>query len=443
MSMWREMKIEDFCEVIGGGTPSTKEDSYYGGDISWITPRDLTNYKNRFISRGERNITALGLKNSSARLLPKNSILLTSRAPIGYLAISEREVCTNQGFKSLIIDTEKADYKFVYYLLKSNIERIKGLGTGTTFDEISGSVVKNLKFLLPPLATQTAIAEILSSIDDKIELNNKINQEIENLAQTLFKRWFVEFEFPDGNGEPYKSSGGEMVDTELGQIPKGWKRITLEQVVTKSHTGADAITRAPIVDYNTGIRCARVGDLTNNRSFQSWAFCKVNPEDYARHKLTKGDIIVTRTATLGINQIIRDDIDAVCNNGLIRLKIDNSICEPMFIYTQLQSDIFKDWINRISGDSSTRPNMQMHYLLEFKIILPSNEQMDIFTTQLNTYYDLIELNHRNTDDLIKTRDTLLRELISGDLQVNNEHLEESILLPERIRINLKKVGIDL
>ena len=177
MSEWKELKIEDFCEVIGGGTPSTKEDSYYGGEISWITPRDLTNYKKRFILRGERNITELGLKNSSARILPKNSILLTSRAPIGYLAIAEKEVCTNQGFKSLVINPEKADYNFVYYLIKSNVERIKGLGTGTTFAEISGSVVKNLKFSLPDLPTQTAIAEILSSLDDKIELNNKINQE--------------------------------------------------------------------------------------------------------------------------------------------------------------------------------------------------------------------------------------------------------------------------
>ena len=231
MIEWKELKIEDFCEVIGGGTPSTKEDSYYGGDISWITPRDLTNYKNRFISRGERNITDLGLKNSSAKILPKNSILLTSRAPIGYLAIAENEVCTNQGFKSLIVDAAKADYNFVYYLIKSNVERIKGLGTGTTFAEISGSVVKGLKFTIPDLPTQTAIAEILSSLDDKIELNNKINQELENLAQTLFKQWFIDFEFPNENGEPYKSSGGEMVESELGEIPKGWKVETLEKYV--------------------------------------------------------------------------------------------------------------------------------------------------------------------------------------------------------------------
>ena len=418
MSEWKEYKIEEFCEVIGGGTPSTKEDSYYGGEISWITPRDLTNHKNRFISRGERNITELGLKNSSARILPKNSILLTSRAPIGYLAIAENEVCTNQGFKSLIINPEKADYNFVYYLIKSNVERIKGLGTGTTFAEISGSVVKNLKFLLPDLPTQTAIAEVLSSLDDKIELNNKINQELQTLAQTLFKRWFIDFEFPNENGEPYKSSGGEMVDNELGEIPEGWNKLKLAKLVTKSHTGADAITRAPIVNYDTGVKCARVGDMTNNRSHHNWAFCNINPQDYARQKLEIGDIIVTRTATLGINQIIRENTNAVCNNGLIRLQIDKSICDPMFVYVQFQGDIYKEWINRISGDSSTRPNMQMDYLLDFNVILPEKELMNVFTESIKTYYDLIDENNRCNEELIKTRDTLLPKLISGELEIN-------------------------
>ena len=417
MSEWKELKIEDFCEVVGGGTPSTKQDSYYGGEISWITPRDLTNYKNRFISKGERNITDLGLKNSSARMLPKNSILITSRAPIGYIAIAENEVCTNQGFKNLIVNPEIADFNFIYYLIKSNVEIIRNLGTGTTFAEVSGSVVKNLKFNIPDLLTQTAIAEILSSLDDKIELNSKINQELETLSQTLFKQWFVDFEFPNKNGEPYKSSGGEMIDSEFGEIPKDWRRVKLSDIVTKSHTGADAITRAPIVNYNTGIRCARVGDMTNKRSYHNWAFCKITQEDYVRQKLNIGDIIVTRTATLGINQIIREKIDAVCNNGLIRLQINKSICDPTFVYIQLQSDFFKEWINRISGDSSTRPNMQMEYLLNFSIILPARELMDNFIESVKAFYDLIDENNRSIEELIKTRDTLLPKLISGELEL--------------------------
>ncbi len=232
---------------------------------------------------------------------------------------------------------------FLGYVLKSKQSLIEDLAEGTTGQtELSRYKVAALPLLIPDLPTQTAIAETLSSLDDKIELNNKINQELENLAQTLFKQWFIDFEFPNENGEHYKSSGGEMVDSEIGEIPKGWSINKLSSLVKKSHTGADAITRAPIVNYDTGIKCARVGDMTNNRSYHNWAFCKISPEDYVRQKLDIGDIIVTRTATLGINQIIRENIDAVCNNGLIRLKIDNSICDPMFVYVQFQSEVFKE-----------------------------------------------------------------------------------------------------
>ena len=187
MSEWKEYKLGEIAEIVGGGTPSTKEESYYGGNISWLTPRDLTGYTNKYISKGERSITKEGLANSSAKIVPKNSILLTSRAPIGYLAIADNEACTNQGFKSLVVNSTKADFNFVFYLLKANMETIKSFGTGTTFTEISASVVRNLKFSFPSLPTQTAIAEILSSLDDKIELNNQINKDLEALAQALFK----------------------------------------------------------------------------------------------------------------------------------------------------------------------------------------------------------------------------------------------------------------
>lgn len=418
MTNWKEYKVEEFAEVIGGGTPSTKNSDYFGGSIPWLTPRDLTNYEKRYITNGERNITNEGLRNSSAKLIPKHSILLTSRAPIGYLAIASNEVTTNQGFKSLVVNPDIANYKFVFYLVKANIERIKSFGTGTTFAEISASVVKNLKFNLPDLPTQTSIAEILSSLDDKIELNNKINQQLENLAQTLFKQWFIDFEFPNENGEPYKSSGGEMIDSELGEIPKGWEVKKLGELVKKSNTGADAIKRAPIVNEDTGIRCVRVGDMTNKRPFDEWGFCKITPQDYKRYKLEINDIVVTRTATLGINTIIRNEIKGVYNNGLIRLKIDENKIIPLLAYCFLQSDAYKIWIERISGDSSTRPNMQINYLLDFPMYQCPMTIQTKFINQASLIFENLENNILENKELIQLRDTLLPKLISGELEVS-------------------------
>ena len=179
MTEWIDCKISDIGTVVGGSTPSTKKDeNYEGGEISWITPKDLSTFNVRYIERGERNITEIGLKSCSTQLMPRNTILFSSRAPIGYMAIAAKELCTNQGFKS-IIPNENIDPLFLYYLLKYNKDRIEALGSGTTFKEISGSTMKNIEVRVPKLKKiQSKIASILASIDDKIELNLKINNNL-------------------------------------------------------------------------------------------------------------------------------------------------------------------------------------------------------------------------------------------------------------------------
>ena len=181
MSDWKRCTLADLGEIVGGATPSTKNKNYYGGNISWITPKDLSTFHGRFINRGERNITSEGLRNSSTRLMPPHSVLFTSRAPIGYVAIAEKEVCTNQGFKSIIPNSD-TDYLFLYYLLVHNRNRIENMGSGTTFKEVSGSVMKQIEVFVPSdKAEQRAIAEILGTLDDKIENNSKINHHLASL----------------------------------------------------------------------------------------------------------------------------------------------------------------------------------------------------------------------------------------------------------------------
>lgn len=180
MGEWKACTISDLGEVVGGATPSTKKsENYDNGTISWITPKDLSNFSGRFISHGERNITELGLNSCSTRLLPKNTILFSSRAPIGYVAIVQKELCTNQGFKS-VIPSEDTDYMFLYYLLKYNKVNIENMGSGTTFKEVSGNTMKAIMVSVPiNKKEQQRIGSILSMFDDKIEMNNAIN---ENLA---------------------------------------------------------------------------------------------------------------------------------------------------------------------------------------------------------------------------------------------------------------------
>lgn len=166
------------CElgtVVGGATPSTKDDRNWNGEIPWLSPKDLTGYPCRYISRGEKSITQNGYESCSTKLLPAGSVLFSSRAPIGYVAIAANPVCTNQGFKS-VVPNEGVSSLYLYYLLKCSKDRIEALGSGTTFKEVSGSVMRNVELpVLADVEQQERAASVLDSIDSKIELNNCIN----------------------------------------------------------------------------------------------------------------------------------------------------------------------------------------------------------------------------------------------------------------------------
>jgi len=213
---WRFRKVSEIAEVVGGGTPKTKKPEYWGGDIPWLTPKDLSGEHFRYVSRGERNITKAGIENSSARLVPPGTVLLTSRAPVGYVAMAKNLIATSRGVRSLVVN-EEHDPDFIYYLLLHNTDYFKQHASGSTFQELSGSTLKFLEFLIPPLSEQRAIAHILGSLDDKIELNRRMNKTLEAMARAIFKSWFVDF-LPDEISALFPDS---FEDSELGTIPKG------------------------------------------------------------------------------------------------------------------------------------------------------------------------------------------------------------------------------
>ena len=185
-SKWQEYRIGDIAKIEGGGTPSTADPSNFDGDIPWLTPKDLSHIHDRYVFRGARNLSRKGLENCSARLLPEGTVLLTSRAPIGYLAIAGNPIATNQGFRNLILKPG-FNPEFVYYWLKANIDVLERHASGSTFKELSGSALAEIIISVPSLSEQRAIAHILGTLDDKIELNRKMNETLEQMARAIFK----------------------------------------------------------------------------------------------------------------------------------------------------------------------------------------------------------------------------------------------------------------
>jgi type I restriction enzyme S subunit len=213
------LKVAEFADVYSGGTPSTRNPNYWNGEVVWITPKDMSSHTGIYIEDGERYITEQGLNESSACLLPSDTVILSSRAPIGYVAVARGQLSTNQGCKNLRCKEGIAHPVFVYYLLKSNTATLEAHATGSTYKELSASRLKNITFCLPEVDVQARIAAILSTYDDLIENNRRRIQLLEQAARLLYREWFVHLRF----------SGHEHV-TITDSVPEGWEKMKISDV---------------------------------------------------------------------------------------------------------------------------------------------------------------------------------------------------------------------
>jgi len=188
---WEIKNLREVTRVESGGTPATKNLEYWNGKILWLTPKELSNFQDIEIYDTERKITELGLNHSSAKLLPTGTVLLTSRAPIGYVAIAGKPMATNQGFKNFICKKEFLNNRFLYFFLKYKTKEIRSLGRGATFGEVSKTIVSNIKIPLPPIETQRRIVEKLSAVQEYkkklVEQKQKFQELFDSVLNKSFK----------------------------------------------------------------------------------------------------------------------------------------------------------------------------------------------------------------------------------------------------------------
>lgn len=368
---WKIVKLGEIGEVVGGATPLTKNPVYYDGEISWITPKDLANYSDRYISRGERNITEEGYKSCSCKMLPKGSVLFSSRAPIGYIAIAENDLCTNQGFKSIIPNADKVDNVFLFYLLKQYKDYIAGLGSGTTFMEVSGSVMKNIELPLPPLETQRRIAAILSSLDDKIENNNRINCNLEAQAQALFKSWFVDF-------EPW---GGVM--------PDDWKEGVLGEICK--------------IKYGKGLST----NLLTDEGYPVFGGNGVIGY-YSKFLYELPQILVScRGAASG--KIMESDPHSFVTSNSLVLEMNDRAYYYYLKYLLLANPLY----NYATG--SAQPQITIDNIKDVDIVLPSIDIVKTISEKFEVIDEQIRSLRLESARLAALRDTLLPKLMRGEI----------------------------
>jgi type I restriction enzyme, S subunit len=179
-----------------------------------------------------------------------------------------------------------------------------------------------------------------------------------------------------------------------------WKEITVSDIVEKVNTGLDAIQRAPIVSYNSGIKCLRIQDISQNKSYDEWGFCEVTDDNYKRFQLKKGDIIIARTgATIGVNLLVQKDLKSVYNNGIIRIIVDRQKTFPEYLYYNFRTINYRNYIESISGGTSTQPNMQINALLDYEMKLPPIPEQIAIISVLSSLDDKVDLLHRQNKTL--------------------------------------------
>lgn len=408
MEEWKEYKLEVLGTVVGGATPSTKDPSNYDGKISWITPKDLSNYANRFISSGERTITQKGFDGCSCKMLPKGSILFSSRAPIGYIAIAENQICTNQGFKSIIPNSSIINNMFLYYLLVNNKAYIESLGSGTTFKEVSGSVMKNVTLKIPSLFTQQRIASILSSLDSKIELNRRINDNLEQQAQALFKSWFVDF-------EPFKD--GKFVDSELGMIPEGWRVCKASDLfdINIGKTPPRKEQEWFSAEKNQDVTWVSISDMGNNGMFIS-----DSSEYLTKEAISKFNVIIVPKNTILLSFKLTIGRVAICNSELTTNEAIARFCLPNDSFREYLYLALKDYdYTKLGSTSSIATAVNSKIIKNMLMLSPGSKVIQKFSSLVNPLFETIKLHQEEICNLSLERDTLLPKLMSGELKIND------------------------
>ena len=414
---WNLLSINECADVIGGGTPSTKNSDYWDGNIPWISPKDLSNNKDKYITNGKRFITELGLEKSSAKLLPANSLLLSSRAPIGYLAINAKPVATNQGFKSLILKDE-FDVEFFYYLFKQKTEFIKSFASGSTFQEVSGSVVKNLSFLIPPKQEQEKISNILSKLDKKIELNQQMNETLEEIAKTLFKYWFIEFDPVRAKAEGRPTGLSKEIsdlfpdsfeDSELGKIPKGWEVKPLDEIA--DFLNGLSLQKYPESEEHPKYPVLKIAQLREGSTNDQDVFSSGIPDDYI---IRNGDYIFSWSASL-LSKFWMGG-DAALNQHLFKV---TSKDYPDWFYAGWVEKHLDNFSSIASSVATSMGHIKRSDLKDAKTITPSIQtisKLSEYFSNLRKKANLCLLENTVLSDL---RDTLLPKLISGELQIKD------------------------
>lgn len=406
-----EYRISELCDIRRGASPrpiknfivESHEDSF-----PWVKIADATKDSSRYISITKERVSKEGsLK--SVEVVPGDLILSNSATP-GLPKIMKTKAFIHDGWL-LLRNFKNVRKEFLYYVLIQNREKLLQLSNGSVFNNLKTDIVKNFKVNIPSLKTQDVILRMITMIEDKLDLNKQIIENLEELSQILFKRWFVDFEFPDENGNPYKSSCGEMVDSELGEIPKGWNVKNLDDIA--NYVNGLAMQKFKPTDNENSLPVVKIKELKNGSTDENSNRCTSEIPDKAL--INDGDIIFSWSATLLVKMWCGGK--AGLNQHLFKVSSDKYPKWFYYYWTKRYIDYF---IGIANDKATTMGHINRKHLSHAKILIPNDSTLEKFS---RTFDDLLEKElsvSKESKRLIELRDTLFPKLMSGEIEIPDD-----------------------
>jgi len=411
----QSIRIADFGRVVTGKTPPTKQPDLYGSCYPFITPTDI-NDDSRY-TEPARFISEKGREKHASSMLPPNTVCFTCIASIGKICMTSQLSLTNQQINSVVVDHTRYNPRYVFYLLRTETERIKAVASGVATPIINKTSFSELAIEVHPLPTQRKIAAILSAYDDLIENNLRRIKILEEMAQNLYHEWFVKFRFP---GHQHV----RFVDSSLGRIPEGWEVGTLGAVsyvipgyAFKSKDWAD--TGIPVIK----IKNIRPGNLIDTDQVDHVPEAILS-STHTKFWLNSGDILIAMTgATAGKVGKLRSKKSMLLNQRVAKIEPKQNFKE--LVWCAVSSPDAEDRFYALA-DGAAQPNMSGSQIENSELIIPKTDLVQQFNDYVSPFINDVDNMILRNQNLRRTRDLLLPKLISGEVDVS----ELDINIPE-------------
>lgn len=399
---WIELQIGEVAEVVAGGTPKAGNPDNFkapGTGIAWLTPADLSGYTRKNISFGARDLSHQGYNSSSAKILPKGSLLFSSRAPIGYVAIAQNDISTNQGFKNFVFPYG-VDSNYAYYYLRSIRDLAESLGTGTTFKEISGAVAKTLPFLLPPLAEQKAIADKLEFMLAQVATTKVRLKRIPEILKAFRQSVLA------------AAVSGEMtIDLSAEEVSEN--TIKFEDILQNKKHLSYGVLKPGDFDHD-GVPMLRVMDIGEWGQYNDTEIFNISKKlsnEFKRTIVETGDIVLSVMATIGRPAIIPPRLNgANVNRALAVIKLKNNIV-PEYVQLQLLSPKFQSaFVDKQIGSAQKRINLSD--LRQFDIWIPNEAQQTAIVRRVEELFAFADTIEQKTNTALEHVNNLTQSILA-------------------------------